>query len=97
MRMETEMTYEARCGLVLAAAKALFVNGQSTEQTSAGAKRVAERLGLQATLLPRWGQLALQVENDDSPSASSLVNRKYGVICSVTRSLNSKSLFEARI
>jgi uncharacterized membrane protein YjjP (DUF1212 family) len=89
MRMETEMTYEARCGLVLAAAKALFVNGQSTEQTSAGAKRVAERLGLQATLLPRWGQLALQVENDDSPILRAVIADPTGVdmarVASLTR------------
>ncbi len=54
---------EERPALVLTAAKALFVNGQSTEQTAAAAARLAEALGLRATLAPRWGELALQVDN----------------------------------
>jgi uncharacterized membrane protein YjjP (DUF1212 family) len=90
--MEPEMTFEARCGLVLLGAKALFVNGQSTEQTLAGARRLANRLDLQATILPRWGQLALQVENADTPAFRTVVADPTGVdmdrVASATRAID---------
>ena len=53
------MTSDARADLVLAVAKALYVNGQATEQTVRAAARVAQALGLQAAILPRWGSLRL--------------------------------------
>ena len=90
--MEPEMTLEARCGLVLLAAKTLFVNGQSTEQTLAGARRLANRLDLQATILPRWGQLALQVENARSSTVRAAVAAPIGVdmdrVASVARTID---------
>jgi hypothetical protein len=51
------MTPEERAKLVLAFARVLFVNGQSTEQTVALAERLGDRLGLRAEILPRWGEL----------------------------------------
>src|SRR5262249_9135413 len=61
-----------RCRLVLAIAQALFVNGQSTEQTVAASERLGAVLGLRVRLMPRWGELHLQAE-DGEASLSSLV------------------------
>jgi uncharacterized membrane protein YjjP (DUF1212 family) len=57
------MTLEERAEFVLTTGKALFVNGQSTEQTFASAQKLAAALGMRAELLARWGELALQVES----------------------------------
>jgi len=59
------MTSDARADLVLAFARALYVNGQATEQTMRAAGRLGRALGLRATILPRWGELHL-VGDDDS-------------------------------
>jgi uncharacterized membrane protein YjjP (DUF1212 family) len=66
------MTPEERANLVLAFARVLFVNGQSTEQTVAVAERLGDRLGLRATILPRWGELQLQAEDGDARLLSAL-------------------------
>jgi uncharacterized membrane protein YjjP (DUF1212 family) len=57
------MNIEERSSFVLTAAKGLFVNGQSTEQTVVVAVRLADALGLRAKLLARWGAVALQVDS----------------------------------
>ena len=54
------MTLEERSDLVLALARVLFVNGQSTDQTLAAAERLGQALGLRAKIMPRWGELQLQ-------------------------------------
>ncbi len=53
------MTLEERSNLVLAAARILYVNGQSTHQTLGAAERLSNCLGFRATILPRWGELEL--------------------------------------
>ena len=58
------MTLEERSNLVLAFARTLFVNGQSTEQTLRAAERLGNALGLHATILPRWGELQLQAHDE---------------------------------
>ena len=40
--------------LVLAGARVLFVNGQTTEETVAAARRLGHALDLPATVIPRW-------------------------------------------
>jgi len=57
------MTLEDRADLVLAVARVLYVNGQSTDQTLASAERVAHTLGLRAQIMPRWGELQLQAQD----------------------------------
>jgi uncharacterized membrane protein YjjP (DUF1212 family) len=52
-------------GLVLAFARALYVNGQATDQTVAAGERLALTLGLRATIMPRWGELQLQRQEKD--------------------------------
>src|SRR5580693_9090983 len=59
------MTLEERSSLVLAFARTLYVNGQSTDQTLVAAARVGNALGLRADILPRWGELQLQARDGD--------------------------------
>src|SRR5579863_9460929 len=60
------MTLEERSSLVLAFAKTLYLNGQSTDQTLAAAERLGNALGFRANILPRWGELQLQAYDGDS-------------------------------
>lgn len=57
------MTVQERSGLVLSFARVLHVNGQSTDETLAAAERLGSSLGLRASILPRWGELQLQVRD----------------------------------
>ena len=47
------MTLEERSSLILAFARVLYVNGQSTDQTVAAAERFGDALGLRAKIMPR--------------------------------------------
>jgi uncharacterized membrane protein YjjP (DUF1212 family) len=60
------MTLEERSNLVLAFARTLYVNGQSTDQTLAVTERLGDTLGLCAKIMPRWGELQLQAEDRDA-------------------------------
>ncbi len=60
------MTLEERSNLVLAFARVLYVNGQSTDQTLDAAERLGGTLGLRAKIMPRWGELLLQAEDRDA-------------------------------
>jgi len=57
------MSPDERSRLVLVFAKALYVNGQATEQTVSAAERLAHALGLQATIVPHWDGLELLVDD----------------------------------
>jgi uncharacterized membrane protein YjjP (DUF1212 family) len=56
--------------LILAFARVLYVDGQSTKQTTVAAKQLARTLGVNAVVLPRWGELQLEV-SDKSGAFSS--------------------------
>lgn len=58
------MTLEERSTLILTFVRVLFANGQSTDQTLSAAERLGNALGLRAQIMPDWGQLLLQVEDD---------------------------------
>ena len=73
------MPLEERSKLVLAVARVLYVNGQSTHQTVGAAARLSTCLGLRATLLPRWGALALHAEDTDGTCMSVLEADPSGV------------------
>src|SRR5215468_7418619 len=60
------MTLGQRCNLVLAFARVLYVNGQATEQTVAAAEQLGRTLGLRAKVMPRWGELRLQSEDENA-------------------------------
>jgi len=61
---EPELARERREArrLVLAGARVLYVNGQTTEETVAAARRLGHALDLPATVIPRWGELQLDQE-----------------------------------
>jgi uncharacterized membrane protein YjjP (DUF1212 family) len=58
------MTLEEHSNLILAAARVLYVNGQATEETVAAAEQLGRALGLRAKVMPRWGELRLQSEDN---------------------------------
>jgi uncharacterized membrane protein YjjP (DUF1212 family) len=60
------VTLKERADLVLALARALYVNGQATDRTLAAAERLGDALGLRARLMARWGELQLQAEDGDA-------------------------------
>jgi uncharacterized membrane protein YjjP (DUF1212 family) len=57
------MTLEERSNLVLAVARVLYVNGQSTDETLAAAGRCSDALDLRAEVIPHWGELELEAED----------------------------------
>ena len=73
------MTLEERSDLVLAFARVLYVNGQSTDQTLAAAAQLGDTLGLRARILPRWGELQLQVDDRDARLISTVAADPTGV------------------
>jgi hypothetical protein len=66
------MTFEERSDLVLALARTLYVNGQSTDQ-------IGDTLGLRARIMPRWGELQLQAEDGDAKLISVVAADPAGV------------------
>ncbi len=68
------MTLPEHCELVLAFARVLFVNGQSTEQTVVAAEQLSKALGFRAEVMPRWGQMQLKVEGHDGRLWSELAD-----------------------
>ncbi|NYF53844.1 threonine/serine ThrE exporter family protein [Tunturiibacter gelidoferens] len=59
------MNFEKRSDLVLAFARVLFVNGQSTQQTLDAADRVGDIVGQHGKIFARWGELQLQAKAGD--------------------------------
>jgi uncharacterized membrane protein YjjP (DUF1212 family) len=57
------MTVEERSNLVLALARVLYINGQSTDETLAAAERFGGALGLHAEIIPHWGELELEAKD----------------------------------
>jgi uncharacterized membrane protein YjjP (DUF1212 family) len=66
------MTLEERGDIVLAVARVLYVNGQSTEQVLSSTERVGHALGLRAKIIPRWGELQFLAQ--DTASGSRLIS-----------------------
>jgi uncharacterized membrane protein YjjP (DUF1212 family) len=58
------VTLEERSDLILAFARILYVNGQSTDEVEAAAERLGRTLGLRAKIMARWGELELLSEED---------------------------------
>src|SRR5260370_9991750 len=49
--------------LISASACLLFANGQTTERMKAAVEQLADRLGFRVNVLPRWGELVLNIED----------------------------------
>jgi uncharacterized membrane protein YjjP (DUF1212 family) len=62
---------EERAGVVLATARVLYINGQSTDQVLTVAKTLGRALGLHVEIMPRWGELQLKAQ--DCASGSTLI------------------------
>src|SRR5882762_5980654 len=86
-----QMTLEERSNLLLAFARVLYVNGESTDQILAAAERLGDNLGLRASVMPRWGALQLQAEDRDATLVSAVVADPTGVnmdrVVSTTRAI----------
>jgi len=50
-----------RADLILSFARVLHVNGESTDETIAAPERLGSKLGISAKVIPRWGELELEV------------------------------------
>jgi uncharacterized membrane protein YjjP (DUF1212 family) len=59
------MTFDERCSIVLALARTLFVNGQTTDQTVAAVERLGRALGLRVSVTARWGELQLKSDGEN--------------------------------
>src|SRR5262249_12142026 len=53
------MSLQEKSDLVLAFAKVLHVNGESTDETIMATARLGESLGMRTTIIPRWGEIQL--------------------------------------
>jgi uncharacterized membrane protein YjjP (DUF1212 family) len=62
MIARSAMSLEECSNLVLAFARVLFANGQSTDQLLAATEQLGNALGLRANIMPRWGELQLRAE-----------------------------------
>ena len=66
----TTLSVPERSGLLLAFARVLQVNGQSTHETLAAAGRLSKSLGLDATIIFHWGNLQVQTTAGGSQRVS---------------------------
>jgi uncharacterized membrane protein YjjP (DUF1212 family) len=73
------MTAEERSELCLAFAKVLYVNGQATDQVIAATRRLGNKIGIDAELLPRWGELQLREESGGTTPTSYVAADPVGV------------------
>jgi uncharacterized membrane protein YjjP (DUF1212 family) len=73
------MTREERSNLVLAFARVLYINGESTHQTLVAAERLSNCLGFRATIFPHWGELEVQTEDTDGKFISAIEAAPSGV------------------
>ena len=76
---DASMTQEERSNLILAVARILFVNGESTYQTLGAAQRVSNCLGFRATIFPHWGELEVQTEDTKGKFISAIEAAPSGV------------------
>ena len=64
--VDSPLSFAKRSGLLLAVARVLYVNGQTTDETLAAVERIARALRLRTTMVPRWGELHLEAEDRDA-------------------------------
>src|SRR5215831_8784193 len=73
------MTREEFSNLILAFARVLYVNGESTHQTLGVAERVGNCLGFRTTIFPHWGELEVQTEDSKGKFISAIEAAPSGV------------------
>lgn len=77
--LRATMTREERSNLVLALARVLYINGESTQRTLAAAERLSNCLGFRATIFPHWGELEIQTEDTEGKYISAIEATPSGV------------------
>ena len=77
--VESPMSLEKRSSLLLAIARVLYVNGQTTDETLAAVKRIARALRLRTTLVARWGELNLEAEDRGERVVSVVAAKPTGI------------------
>jgi uncharacterized membrane protein YjjP (DUF1212 family) len=75
----SEKESEGKVRLVLAFARVLHANGQSTDETLAATERLGNKLDLHARIILRWGELQLQAGDGDGRSVFVAVADPTGV------------------
>src|SRR5215472_13332233 len=73
------MTREERSNLILAFARVLYINGESTHQTLGAGERLSNCLGFRVTIFPHWGELEVQTEDTDGKFISAIEAAPSGV------------------
>src|ERR1700722_6110918 len=73
------MAVDERYDLVLAFARLFFINGQATEKTMAATERLGRALVLRVRLMPRWGELQLQSDDENTGLIAQLAADPTGV------------------
>jgi uncharacterized membrane protein YjjP (DUF1212 family) len=63
---------QALVDLISISARLLFADGQSTERMVAAVGQLTDRIGMRASIFPRWGELIIRIE-DDSGSRCEIV------------------------
>ena len=61
------------------AARQLFEHGQTTERTVEATARLADALGIRASLLPRWGELTIRFDGEDGARYAVAASEPVGV------------------
>lgn len=59
------MMPKGRADFVLACAKTLFINGQASDQIALAVEQLSQHLSMSGVILPRWGELTLEVREGD--------------------------------
>src|SRR6266436_4907991 len=75
----TTRSIAERSDLILAFARVLQVNGQSTHETLAAAARLSKSVGLDPTIIPHWGDLQIQAIGDGARLVSFVAANPTGV------------------
>jgi uncharacterized membrane protein YjjP (DUF1212 family) len=73
------MTSQDHCRLLLACARALYVNGESSEETVAATEGLAKAFGSGAELMLRWGQVQLESGDKDQGFTCELAASPTGI------------------
>jgi len=73
------MTREERSKLILAFARVLYINGESTQQTVRVAEHLSNCQGFRATIFPQWGELEVKTEDNEGDSFSAVEASPSGV------------------
>ena len=73
------MSLQEQSDLLLAFAKVLYVNGESTDETIMATARLSESLGVRTTIIPRWGEIQLLATDGASELVSVVTAEPTGV------------------